>query len=81
MARRRARAGDPGTAARGSAGVPEVQADEELKLFAIQGLQHQDPEQAIPMLEKLLQGTSSPRLKERTLFVLAQSNAPRARRS
>ena len=59
---------------------PEVQADEELKLFAIQGLQHQDPEQAIPMLEKLLQGTSSPRLKERALFVLAQSNAPRARR-
>ncbi len=58
---------------------PEVQADEELKLFAIQGLQHQDPEQAIPMLEKLLQGTSTPRLKERALFVLAQSNAPRAR--
>ena len=58
---------------------PEVQADEELKLFAIQGLQHQDPEQAIPMLEKLIQGTSSPRLKERALFVLAQSNAARAR--
>ena len=57
---------------------PDVQADEELKLFAIQGLQHQDPDQAIPMLEKLLQGTSSPRLKERALFVLAQSNAPRA---
>jgi HEAT repeat protein len=58
---------------------PDVQADEELKLFAIQGLQHQDPEQAIPMLEKLLQGTSSPRIKERALFVLAQSNAARAR--
>jgi HEAT repeat protein len=58
---------------------PEVQADEELKLFAIQGLQHQDPDQAIPMLEKLLQGTSSPRLKERALFVLAQSGSPRAR--
>ena len=58
---------------------PEVQADEELKLFAIQGFQHQDPEQAIPMLEKLLQGTSSPRMKERVLFVLAQSNAARAR--
>jgi len=58
---------------------PEVQADEELKLFAIQGLQHQDPEQAIPMLEKLLQGTSSPRMKERVLFVLSQSNAARAR--
>jgi len=58
---------------------PEVQADDELKLFAIQGLQHQDPEQAIPMLEKLLQGTSSPRMKERVLFVLSQSNAARAR--
>jgi len=58
---------------------PEVQADEELKLLAIQGLQHQDPEQAIPMLEKLLQGTSSPRMKERVLFVLSQSNAARAR--
>ncbi len=58
---------------------PDVQTDEELKLLAIQGLQHQDPDQAIPMLEKLLQGASSPRLKERALFVLAQSNAPRAR--
>ena len=58
---------------------PEVQADEELKLVARQGLQHQDPEQAIPMLEKLIQGTSSPRLKERALFVLSQSNAARAR--
>jgi hypothetical protein len=58
---------------------PDVQADEDLKLFAIQGLQYQDPDQAIPMLEKLLEGTSSPRLKERALFVLAQSNAPRAR--
>jgi HEAT repeat protein len=50
-----------------------------LKLLAIQGLQHSDPEQAIPMLEKILQGPQSPRLKERALFVLAQSNSPRAR--
>jgi HEAT repeat protein len=58
---------------------PEAEADEELKLLAIQGLQHTDPEQAIPMLEKILQGPQSPRLKERALFVLAQSNSPRAR--
>ena len=58
---------------------PDVQSDEELKLFAIMGLQHQDPERAIPMLEKLLQSTSSPRIKERALFVLAQSDAARAR--
>ena len=60
---------------------PEAEADEELKLLAIQGLQHSDPEQAIPMLEKILQGSQSPRLKERALFVLAQSNSPRARQA
>jgi HEAT repeat protein len=58
---------------------PEAQADEELKLLAIQGLQHSDPAQAVPMLQKFLQGTQSPRLKERALFVLAQSNSPQAR--
>jgi HEAT repeat protein len=58
---------------------PEAESDEELKLLAIQGLQRADPEQAVPMLEKLLQGTASPRLKSRALFVLAQSNSPRAR--
>ena len=58
---------------------PEAESDEELKLLAIQGLQHSDPEQAVPMLEKIIQGTSSPQLKSRALFVLAQSNSPRAR--
>ena len=59
---------------------PEAQADEELKLLAIQSLQHSDPAQAVPMLQKLLQGTASPRLKERALFVLAQSTSPDARK-
>ena len=54
---------------------PEAEADEELKLLALQGLQHSDPDQAVPMLEKILQGPQSPRLKERALFVLAQSNS------
>ncbi len=58
---------------------PEAEQDEDLKLLAIQGLQHSDPEQAVPMLETLLRGAASPRLKERALFVLAQSNATRAR--
>jgi hypothetical protein len=58
---------------------PESQSDEELKLMAIQGLQHSDPERAIPMLEGLLKGTASPKLKGRALFVLAQSDSPRAR--
>jgi hypothetical protein len=58
---------------------PQDAADEEVKLMALAALQHQAPEQAIPMLEKLLAGTASPKLKERALFVLAQSDAPRAR--
>jgi hypothetical protein len=58
---------------------PEAEADEELKLLALQGLQHSAPEQAVPMLEKILQGPQSPRMKDRALFVLAQSNAPQAR--
>jgi hypothetical protein len=58
---------------------PETEADEELKLLALQGLQHSDPEQAVPMLEKILQSNNSPRLKQRAVFVLAQSQSPRAR--
>ena len=58
---------------------PQDQPDEDLKLMALQALQNSSPEQAIPMLEKVLNGTSSPRLKERALFVLAQSDSPRAR--
>ena len=58
---------------------PQDESDEDLKLMALQSLQHSDPEQAIPMLEKLLEGSASPRLKERALFVLAQSNSARAR--
>lgn len=54
--------------------------DEDLKLMAINGLMNSEPEQAIPMLEKVLSGNASSRVKERALFVLAQSSSPRARR-
>jgi hypothetical protein len=57
---------------------PDQQNDDDLKLLAIQGLQQMDPAQGVPLLEKILQGTSSPRLKERALFVLAQSGSSRA---
>jgi HEAT repeat protein len=58
---------------------PEKAEDEDLKLMALTGLVHSDPDRAIPMLEKMLQGTESPKLKERALFVLAQSGSPRAK--
>lgn len=58
---------------------PQDQADEDLKLMALNALQNSAPEQAVPMLDKLLQGTASPKLKARALFVLAQSDSPQAR--
>ena len=38
-----------------------------------------DPERAVPVLEKFLQGEQPLLLKERALFVLSQSDSPRAR--
>ncbi|MBZ5586486.1 MAG: tetratricopeptide repeat protein [Acidobacteriia bacterium] len=57
---------------------PESQSDEELKLMALNGLMQSDPDRAIPALEALLKSAQSPRLKERALFVLAQSDSPKA---
>lgn len=58
---------------------PAAESDEEIKLMALNSLQNTAPEEAIPMLQKVLQGTGSPRLKSQALFVLAQSNSPKAR--
>jgi tetratricopeptide (TPR) repeat protein len=59
---------------------PESEEDEELKLIAINGLMHSDPESAVPMLEKVLNSPKNgPRLKKRALFVLAQGRSPRSR--
>ncbi len=58
---------------------PESEQDEELKLLALRAVQHSDPEQAVPMLERFLKSNESPRLKDRALFVLAQSESTRAR--
>jgi HEAT repeat protein len=53
--------------------------DEELKLIAINSLMNTDPEQAVPMLEKVLAGGASVKLKKKALFVLSQGGSPRAR--
>ncbi len=57
---------------------PESETDEELKLMAINGLMQSDPERAMPLLEKQLKGSASPRVKRNALFVLAQSSSPKA---
>jgi len=58
--------------------APESESNEELKLIALNSLLNVDPQQAVPMLEKFLQGHQAPKLKERALFVLSQSDSPRA---
>jgi HEAT repeat protein len=59
---------------------PDTQPDDELKLIAVNSLMMSDPDRAIPELEKLLQN-GSPRVRERAVFVLAQSSSPRARQT
>jgi HEAT repeat protein len=58
---------------------PDSSTDDDLKLLALQGLANSDSDQAVPLIENVLKGAQSPRVKERALFVLAQSNKPAAR--
>jgi HEAT repeat protein len=58
---------------------PENQADEDLRLYAINALINSDADRAVPLLEGLLGNPKmSPKLKERALFVLAQSRTDKA---
>lgn len=58
---------------------PEEESDNDIKLMAINALMQSDPERSIPLLEQLLQTKTSPKLRERALFVLSQSESPKAR--
>lgn len=62
----------------GGASTAASDANEDLKLMAINSLMNADPERAIPLLENLLKGNAPPRVKERALFVLTQNRSPRA---
>lgn len=57
---------------------PQTEADEDLKLLALNALMQQDQAQAVPILQKILTGNQPERLKARALFVLAQSRTPQA---
>jgi tetratricopeptide (TPR) repeat protein len=58
---------------------PDNASDEEIKLLVLNSCMNTDPERCVPTLEKVLKSSSSPRIKERALFVLAQSRSPKAR--
>jgi HEAT repeats len=54
-------------------------ADDEVKLLALRGLMQSDPDAGVPIIEKMLAGNASVRVKDRALFVLSQSRSTRAR--
>jgi hypothetical protein len=63
---------------RGERVAPERMQDDDLKMIAINSLMHSDPEKAYPLLEKIVRGSTDKKIKERALFILAQSPSPRA---
>jgi TolA-binding protein len=65
--------------ASGQTVAPEKEMDEELKIMALQSVIANDPDRGIPLAQKFIEGTSSPRMKDRALFLLAQTGSPRAR--
>jgi len=47
-------------------------------VLALNGLMQSDPEKALPQVENLLKGPHSPKLKRQALYVIAESNTPKA---
>jgi hypothetical protein len=64
--------------ASGRAVSPDSQPDEDLKLLALRGLMQSDPDRAVSMIDQLLSGSSSIKVKENALFVLSQSRSAKA---
>lgn len=64
--------------ATGQGANPEGFEEDELKLLALSSLMNTAPERAIPMAEQML-SKGSEKVRDRALFVLAQSGSPEAR--
>jgi tetratricopeptide (TPR) repeat protein len=62
----------------GDTGRPGRNEDEEMKLVALNALMNRDEDRAIPLLERFLANNQSKRLREKALFVLGQSDNPKA---
>ncbi len=55
---------------------PEAESDKDLKILALQALLNSEPERAMPIVEKVLNGSGSPRYKAKVLFLVAQTGSP-----
>jgi tetratricopeptide (TPR) repeat protein len=68
---------------RGQSGTPvnpNALQDESLKLIAVNSLMHSEPQQALPILQRLLASNNSEKVKEQALFVLTQNSSPEAQK-
>jgi HEAT repeat protein len=66
---------------RGQTGAPvspNAEADDDLKMLAVNSLMQSNPAAAFPVVEKVLTSDNSERVKEQALFVLTQSGSPEA---
>ena len=59
--------------------APQAEQDEEMKLLALSSLMQSGNQNALPILQQILEGQHSERLKERALFVLAQDQSKQAK--
>jgi HEAT repeats len=62
----------------GQAVNPDTTNDSDLKALALQGIMNSDPQRGIPLIEKYLSGSASPKDKSKALFVLAQNGSPQS---
>jgi len=63
----------------GGSADSDLSGDDDLQMYALDGLMQAEPERAVPILERFLSGDHPVKLKKRALFVLSQSESPRAR--
>jgi hypothetical protein len=63
----------------GQAVKPADQSDDELRMLALRGIMNGDPQRGISMLESILNGPGTPKLKSQALFMAAQSGSQEAR--
>src|SRR6266478_6310766 len=57
---------------------PDAEPDKDLKAMALRALWQSDAERALPITEKILNGSDSPKYKANVLFVAAQSGSSQA---
>jgi len=59
---------------------PDHVNDDDVKIIAVSGLMSSEPMRALPILDGMLRANKPVKVKERALFVIAQSDVPEARK-